>query len=116
MAALIGAASSIIRLVRAREGLLLEVTPQQNPKLLPLCLTLPTHLLRLAVVYLRRRALLLPGMSALPLLRLSTIKRGLATASYAPLKYGPHPVTPMLEAALHPWLAPVEGAGNAGKC
>lgn len=157
-----------------REGLLLAAAPQQNPTFLPLIL--PAHLLRLEAVYLRARALLLPGLPgpltladlpapatlaifAQQLRRLwaetqhraamefppdltpneaallvagasadfwSAIRPTAAPATYqrARARYrelsaaqvqhtGPHPVTPLLEAALHPWLAP---APDARKC
>lgn len=54
--------------VRVREGLLLEGTTLQNLTFSstggPGSLILPTHLLRLEAVYLRARALLLPGLPA----------------------------------------------------
>jgi hypothetical protein len=159
---------------RPREGLLLEAETRQNPTIPPLIL--PTHLLRLEAVYLRARALLLPGLPApltladLPapatlaifahhLRRLwaethhraamefppdltpneaallvagelpeywAAIRPGTARATYQRARaryrelsaaqvqhHGPHPVTPVLEDALHPWLAPV---GEVGKC
>jgi len=163
----------------AREGLLLEDTTLQNLTFSrtgePDLLLLPAHLLRLEAVYLRARALLLPGLPApltladLPspgtlaifpqhLRRLwlevqhriamefppdltpneaallvagalpeywdairptaapATYKR--ARARYKELRevqaqhHGPHPVTPLLEAELQPWLAPAD----ADKC
>jgi hypothetical protein len=152
----------------AREGLL-KSAPLLNPTFPPLLPILPPHLLRLEAVYLRRRALLLPGLPApltlahLPapatlaifaqhLRRLwaetyhraamefppdltpseaalliagalpeywDAIRPGTPRATYQRARaryrelyaaqvqhHGPHPVTPVLEAALHPWLAP----------
>ena len=160
-----------------REGLLLEGTTLQNLTFSstggPGSLILPTHLLRLEAVYLRARALLLPGLPApltlahLPapatlaifanhLRRLwaqvqhraamefppnltpneaallvagalseywAAIRPSAAPATYkrARARYrelcetqtrhtGPHPITPLLEAELQPWLAPYNKA------
>lgn len=159
-----------------REGLLLEPPTLQNLTFSPPCSgCLPAHLLRLEAVYLRARALLLPGLPApltladLPapatlatfaqhLRRLwlevqhrpamefppdltpneaalllagalpeywNAIRPTAAPATYkrARAKYrelcaaqtrhaGPHPLTPLLEAELLPWLAPAD----ADKC
>jgi hypothetical protein len=160
--------------LRPREGLLLEAAPLRNPMFLPLIL--PAHLLRLETVYLRTRALLLPGLPApltladLPapatlaifaqhLRRLwaetnykaamefppdltpneaallvagalpeywAAIRPSTARATYQRARaryrelsaaqvqhHGQHPVTPVLEAALHPWLAP---ASETSEC
>ena len=157
--------------VRPREGLLLGAPPLRNPTFSSPGPSLPAHLLRLEAVYLRARALLLPGLPgplslahlpdpatlaifAQQLRRLwaetqhraamefppdltpneaallvagalpeywDAIRPGAAPATYkrARARYrelreaqaqhtGPHPVTPLLEAALLPWLAPVE--------
>ena len=160
-----------------REGLLLEGKTLQNLTFSstggPGSLILPAHLLRLEAVYLRARALRLPGLPApltlahLPapatlaifanhLRRLwaqvqhraamefppnltpneaallvagalseywAAIRPGAAPATYkrARARYrelcetqtrhtGPHPVTPLLEAELQPWLAPYNEA------
>ena len=156
------------------EGLLLDSITVQNRT--STASQLPPHLLRLEAVYLRARALLLPGLPgpltladlpapatlaifAQQLRRLwaetqhraamefppdltpneaallvagasadfwNAIRPTAAPATYqrARARYrelsaaqvqhtGPHLVTPLLEAALHPWLAPV---GEAGKC
>lgn len=156
---------------RPREALLPALTTVQNCTFID---TLPPHLLRLEAVYLRARALMLPGLPApLTIADLATpatmaafagqlarlwtetqhrtalhFPPGLtpndaallvagASADYwaairptaAPATYqrararyrqlsaaqgqhvGPHPVTPVLEAALRPWLAP-----NASRC
>ena len=161
--------------VRSCGALLLGAPPLQNPTFSGPGSILPAHLLRLEAVYLRARALLLPGLPGpltlahLPapatlaifaqhLRRLwaqvqhraamefppdltpneaallvagalpeywDAIRPGAAPATYkrARARYrelcaaqaqhiGPHPVTPILEAALQPWLA----LANADKC